>query len=51
MCHLERLVEESLHSFRQTPDEPKWVSQNIQSKHQDVHLLQELQHNVKLIPV
>ncbi len=43
LCYLERFVEEGLHSLRQTSNQSKRVSQNVQTQNQNIHLLQELQ--------
>lgn len=41
------LIEEGLHSLRQTSDESKGISQNVQTQHENVHLLNGLKHNIK----
>lgn len=41
--YLKRLIEEGFHSLRQTSDQPKRVSQNVQTQDENIHLLEELQ--------
>lgn len=45
MCvgYLERFVEEGLYPLRQASDQSKWISQDIQTQNQNIHLLEELQ--------
>lgn len=43
LCYLERFVEEGLYSLRQTSNQSKRVSQDVQTQNQNIHLLQELQ--------
>lgn len=43
LLYLEWFIEEGFHSLRQTSDQAKWVSQNIQTQDEDIHLLEELQ--------
>lgn len=43
LVYLKWFIEEGFHSFRQTSDQSKWVSQNIQAQDKNIHLFEELQ--------